>query len=357
MTHQLTVTKSGHNINLAFMECFTSCVLTYLNINGKDYRRVLLDYWNLSYQYKTLLSGKDARQLPLEFLYGIKLKFFKGDVESLRRCVQDGSSAICLGAASKLRYFPREYLGMESSGFQHSILIYGWNEEHLEYLVTDPMVDAVVNISPKEIVHACEVRAGRQELHYFILEESNSPFEEPDLESCLAYCSYRNLSFYKNRGGSKTEPLASVPDQSQEQRKSAWREWFSNRHGGYRSLEIFEEDLVKSQEWAPPRRADWVSRNTMTISSIKRIRAMVWNAYRESASLEESQYHEGQRQIDSILAMWNAVSLHLLKYKSGQIVIPAISKQLEKLKHAELQFLEWLHLAAGKGEYHGPEHG
>ncbi|WP_239617715.1 hypothetical protein [Cohnella mopanensis] len=347
MAQHVVEVRNEHNINLAFMECFTSCVLTYLNIRGKDYRKILLDYWNLSYQFKTLLSGKEANQLPLEYFYGLTMTFVKGDEESLRSIIRQGRSAICLCLASRLAFFPPAYLGMEETGFQHSILLYGWDERQNRYLVTDPVVDAVASLSPDEAAHACAIRQGSGEIHYFVLEESEIPFSEPDLKSCLAYCTDRNLTYYRNRRLDKPSPILAENSSGAEKAK-AWQAWFNNRHGGIRALEHFQDDLSRSQEWTPRRRNDWIVINTKTISSIRRLRAQVWNAYRDTAGLSDDQVAEGQRQIDGILSAWNTVNLLLLKYKIGQdatAAIAAIRQRTEELKKVELQFLEWLHNA------------
>jgi len=339
--------RKEQNINLAFMECFTSCVLTYLNIREKDYRKLLLDYWNLGYQFNTLLSGKEARQLPLEYLYGVTMTFVQGDEESLRHHIRQGRSAICLCLASRLSFFPPAYLGMEQSGFQHSILLYGWDERQNRYLVTDPVVDTVASLSPDEAVHACAVRKGSGEMHYFILDEPAIPFSEPDLDSCLAYFTERNLTFYRNRRTDKPSPPL-AEDSSVTEKQKAWMAWFNNRHGGIRALEHFEEDLSRSLEWPSRRRNDWIVINTKTIASIRRLRSQIWSVYRETAALSDEQTAEGQRQIEGILSDWNSLNLLLLKYKIGQdgdAAIAAIKQRTENLKRAELHFLEWLHRA------------
>jgi hypothetical protein len=351
MTVRLMTVKSDHNINLAFMECFTSCVLTYLNILGRDYRLLLLDYWNLSYQYKTLLSGKEARQLPLDYLYGVDMKFVMGDMETLLHDVKEGKSVIYLCSASKLAYFPREFLGMESSGFQHSILIYGWNERDGRYQVTDPIVGTIVQMSPDEIVQACTGKADSKKLRYFTLEERGASFTPHDIQSCIDYCIQRNLTTYRNQKNVKAEVIIEEGS-TEQQKRMAWHNWFSNRHSGIHALECFEEDIRKSSEWTVQKRESWIAINTMTINSIKRVREQVWNIYKEKASLTESQQLEGQKQLEAIIAAWNSLNFLLLKYKRGykiSLVLPSITRQLEKLKKVELVFLEWLHSEAGKG--------
>lgn len=340
---QMTAIKSEHYVNLAFMECFTSCIMTYLNIKEKNYRKLLLEYWSISYQYKTLLSARNPRQLSLEYLYGVKLTFVKGDEPSLRQYIRSGKHAICLSTASKLSFFPSSFLGMEANGFQHSILIYGLDEQLNQYGVIDPVTNITTGLDAKELATASAVRQGSGEMHYFVLEED--PFMEPELRSCLLQSTAKNLKLYMK--GSK--PKHAVSEQSSDQEKAAaWQEWFSSRHSGIYALELFEEDLIRASDWNVQRRNDWIVMNTKTILSIRNIRNQIWNAYRELAGFSEMQLEEGQRQIKAILASWNTLNFLLLKYKtlqSNHAVIPSIRQCVQELKRSELQFLEWLHQA------------
>lgn len=345
MPQQVFEVKSEYNINLAFMECFTSCVMTYLNIKGKNYRKLLLDYWNISYQFKTLLSGKDARQLPLEYLYGVKMTFVKDDVDSLKRHMLNGNKAICLCTASKLAFFPPSFLGMEAGGFRHSILFWGWDERMEHYLVMDPVVNVSTSMKMNEVATASAIGQGSREIHYFLLEEPSSPFVMPDLESILIYCTDRNLTLYRNHKKNRSEPIISE-NSSNEEKARAWQHWFSNRNSGIHALEQFEKDLSRSSEWSVRQRNDWILMNIKTITSIRQIRSLVWTAYRDITTFSDMQLEEGQRQIKAILTVWNTLNYLLLKYKIGldsSVTIPAILMRIQELKRVELHFLEWLH--------------
>ncbi|QMV40607.1 hypothetical protein FPL14_04855 [Cohnella cholangitidis] len=338
-------------INLAYMECFASCVLTYLNFNGDDYRKVLLDYWNLNYQFRTLLSSKDARQIPLDLFYGIEMKFIKGDSKTLNQSVRGGSAAICFCQASKLDYFPRENLGMESSGFQHSILIYGWDQSGEKYVVGDPTVSAIVQMNPDEVLKAGAVKKGRDELHYFVLTKPSIPYSPPDIKSCIRKSAQRNLYYYGNSDG-EAVPLANETT-PEERRRREWQQWFSNRKSGAKALEAFEADFVQSAVWAPEARVAWMKRNAITIASIRRIRSAVWQAYIETGCIGENRLREGKEQIDSISGLWNTISFKLLKALKEQdtaLSDQALSPLIAKLKQAEIRFMEWLILVAEEGD-------
>src|SRR5690606_9589833 len=136
-----------HNENLAFMECFASCVLTYLKLTGGDHRPLLLDYWNIGYERRTLLSSKHGTDVPLGELYGLRLRFMRGGRDKLAQAVGDAGAAIVLCSASKLDYFPRRYLAMEETGFGHAILVAGWDAASQSYDVADPVVHRITRLT------------------------------------------------------------------------------------------------------------------------------------------------------------------------------------------------------------------
>jgi len=344
--------KIEHLVNLSLMECFTSCVMTYVKSTGNDPSCLLLDYWNLSYQHRTLLTSKHARLLPLEYLYGMNWTDNSGDSSSLLQCVKEGNAAILLCTASRLSYFPPQYLTMESGGFQHSTLIYGWDDGQGRFLVADPIVNHLAVVSPEEIQYAGEQRKGSGELLYFRLSEPSPAFVQPDARSVLPYCAGRNLSFYLNRDEPGKE--AADPQISREQdKRTAWAQWFVNRHNGARAFAGFEADLQASIEWPQDKRNAWISSNKIMIPAIKRIRSLIWNAYAGKAQFPEAVQSAGKQQIAHIHALWNGLLMLLLKYSnqtSGASLVPSLLRQSEKIMHAETGFLEWLRAAVNEEE-------
>lgn len=351
--------KKAYNVNLAFMECFTSCVLTYVHLTGRDYTKVILDYWNLRYQFKTLLSSKDARQLPLQYLYGIRMKFVKGSKQTLLDHLRQGTSVIYLCMASRLAYFPRSYLGMEAGGFQHSVLLLGCTGPSERILFMDPMADYAGQADIEELTQAGGLNVKRGELHYFTLEESAPGFVEPPANACLSFSAERNLSFYCDTG----EPLAAVPPSStgakDASRHTAWIEWFGNRHGGWKALDRFAEDLAASPSWTPELREGWVKRNTMTISSIRRLRSLIWDTIQDMAPFSEEQRNNGQEQVERIAGLWQALNYQLIKFNSRPSAdgcLSSITRHIDGLKSAEVSFLQWVKDTLGKEAGHGSAH-
>lgn len=333
--------QKEHNVNLAFMECFASCVLTYLRVIGYDHRKLLLDYWNLDYQYRTLMSSKDARKFPLDYLYGIELKHVEGDINSLTDHVRQGNSIILLCMASRLDYFPRDFLSMESGGFLHSVLIHD-QDPLAGFAVFDPIVDYVGYTTTDVLAQAGTT--GRDEtLHYFTLEKK-SVDQLPSIQEVLQFCSGRNLYFYQGQ----LEQLAEArrkKDPQNDQRKKAWMEWFSSRHGGSQSFHLFAKDLKDSLNWSQQRRDNWVKQNSMTISSIRHVRMQIWDIYREFIELDETDVEEGNRQIRDISHLWQRLNYMLLKFKSTSDKHQAadiLCGKMEELKQSEVQFLSWL---------------
>ncbi|MEF2966122.1 hypothetical protein V3851_09800 [Paenibacillus sp. M1] len=339
------------NFKLAFMECFTSCVMTYIRLIGRDHRILLLDYWNLDYEFRTLMSSKNARNFPLDYLYGIDLKFQSGDAASLTEELRKGSSVILLCMASRLEYFPQAYLTMESSGFQHSVLIHGLDPLR-GYAVFDPMTDYAGYLAPEAVAHAG--KTGRNDtLHYFTLVQKKVD-SLPTNREILEFCAGRNLVFYR---GEKPETVNKVQDETgSDARWKIWYEWFANRRGGSQSFKYFIADLKDAPNWPQAKRDAWIKRNSTTISSIRLLRQQIWETYRDFMSLDQADAEEGERQIGEISEKWRRLNYLLLKFKSAgdrDNAIELMENKIAELQQSEMAFLAWLKQKAGEG--HGSQ--
>ncbi|UJF31868.1 hypothetical protein [Paenibacillus hexagrammi] len=330
--------QNEHNVNLGFMECFTSCVMTYVRVMGWDHRNLLLNYWNLDYQHQTLLGSKDSRKFSMDYLYGVDMNYVAGDLASLTGHIRQGYSVILLCMASRLDYFPRALLSMESSGFQHSILILGLDAES-GFHVLDPIVNFSGFTTTAVVANAGAT--GRSEtLHYFTLSEKKVD-SLPSSQEILAFCSRRNLEFYEHPSQSVKIPGGG----NQEERKQAWIEWFSNRRGGTQSFRLFIADLMASLEWPEQKRSSWGKRNSMTLSSIRQLRRQVWNTYREFMQLDQAAAEEGDQQISHIMNLWQRFHYLLLRLLSAgdkPRTAELICRKVEELEQAEIRFLSWL---------------
>ncbi|MFC4102465.1 hypothetical protein [Paenibacillus xanthanilyticus] len=350
MVGKLAELRPEDNIQLAYMECLTSCILTYLKSTGRDYRKVLLNYWNLSYEQRTLLSSKNAAHIPLRYLYGIDLTFREDTLEKLQSAVMAGQSVICLSKASLLAYFPHKFLSMESSGFRHAILVQGWDAEKEMLLVADPVVGAVVELDPDQLRKASVVRTDREELQFFVLTEPQSPYPEPDTMACLRTSAERNLFAYHTPDDLFSE------QERQDGETGKWdkiRRWLRQRSIGVRAWDMFASDARDSLNWTPAHRARWVKQNSLTMLSIKQLRAETWKVYQEFLAMDERHIEEGRLLINRVAAAWTACNLAMLKYEHagerGASLIQTLADRAEAAKEAEIRFLEWLNAAVARG--------
>lgn len=341
--------KQDDMVKLAAMECFASCVLTYLKMSGQNSSRFLLDYWNVNYQFKTLLSSKDARQMTLSFYYGMEMKFVKGNARTLQECVSSGICAVLLCAASKLPYFPRQMLGLESSGFQHSILIYGRDGLFNEYAVVDPMADYIGTIQAEELEAAGYRNDRRQELLYFTLESpSISSYLSPSAEQLFAHGAERNLFFFdqENFRIDRLQEQGRDSESSSISRQAAWVEWFSNRHGGGKALDMFAGDAGASLKWSVQARKGWIERNNLTIGSMIQLRRLIWDSFCDLNVMTAEQVSTGTARIQQIVKCWHNLNFKLLKYKNVSAdateLVESIISSIAKLKMEEGQFLGWM---------------
>lgn len=333
-------------VKLAAMECFASSVMTYLRMAGKDDYRFLLDYWSIRYQFRTLLFSKDVKQMDPEFMSGTRLRFVKGDDAVLYDCITSGLSAVFLCTASKLPYFPRSMLGLESSGFQHSILICGWDEAARQYLVADPMVDYIGWVSQQELVNAGSRMEARKEVLFFALEDEEADsYEEMNPYRLFAYAAERNLRLYSQHASASDTMPAGASGQGKS-KEASWMEWLGNRNGGVRAYNMFAQDAVTSLSVHENKRNSWIDRNCLTIGSAIAIRRMVWSSFRRLGVLTADQDRDGEERLEQVLKQWRNMHFKLLKYKRAskheQEQVEAIIRNSKQIQLEELSMLQWM---------------
>ncbi|MEK0316180.1 hypothetical protein [Cohnella sp. 56] len=350
MLRKIEQLNPEHHVQLAYMECLTSCILTYLKSTGREYDKLLLDYWNIGYEHRTLLSSKSAEHLLLQYLYGIHLRHEQGSEEGLQAAVQAGRSAVCLCMASKLPYFPRDYLNMESSGFWHAILVQGWDADKGVYLVADPVVRKVAELRPQEIAYACALRTDRAEMQFFDIFEPELPHAEPGLGDVLLHCATRNAAAYRSPGERLVQQSGEATGRN---KREAVRLWFLMRNSGVKAWERFESDVNESLAWTAVMRARWIKQNTVTVFSIKQLRYRIWALYQELAAMDEPLAGRGQTLFDQVSAAWNAFNMALVRYGNTRDqaagMVASVVRQAGVVRDAEVRFLSWLHTAVTAG--------
>ncbi|MFB9278149.1 hypothetical protein [Cohnella cellulosilytica] len=306
-----------HLVKLAAMECFASCALTYARALGRNRPGIMPDYWNLNYQFRTLLSSKDARQLSLLFHYGVRITLVRGQQERLQADLLSGGCAILLCSASKLRYFPASMLGLETSGFQHCILVQSWNPRTAAYRVADPMVDYIGEADREELAEAGTRSDHRRQMIYFLLE-ALPEYEPPSAEAVFGYCTERNWLHFN---AAQAIPDRAIPDrapaESAQDRQQLWSEWFGNRNSGARAFELVRRDVEASPDWPGPALRRWIERNQLTVTSIWKVRQQVWNSLRELQVMTGEQLSEGGVRVKAVVRLWQHLNYQLSKYKES----------------------------------------
>jgi hypothetical protein len=303
----------NRGIRLAAMECAASCVLTHLEITGRNLDFFLLDYWNLLYTSNVLVAGKHVRSFPLSFFYGIDTTLCRGDVKDLALHVACGAHALLLCKASRLPFFPPNLLTHEETGFPHVILVHGQEPVSGEFRIVDPIAGHAGAIDPA-VLTAASIGDGK--LVYYLLTPSAEEFVQPSPAEMYAYASARNLAFYEN------------PQLQQ---------------SGGKALELFVRDLADSVHWEAERRKRWIEQNNVTISSIITTRARVWQSFCSLGLLTEEQKQRGQEEVQSILKLWTAFNFLLIKQKrnrSDEGLLLATQRKAQEIREREHRFLK-----------------
>ncbi|MBB6729985.1 hypothetical protein [Cohnella zeiphila] len=342
----------GDLVKLAAMECFASCALTYARMVQPSGPRLPPDYWNLSYQFRTLLSSLDYRQMTLEFHYGIRLAFERGGSRSLYGELSSDRAAILLCSASRLPYFPPSMLGLESAGFRHCVLLLGLDPDRERCKIADPMADFVGELACRELELAGKPDggSGREELHYFTLSAPPAGFAPPAPARIFRHASRRNLVRFEREG----EPASAETDralQAEEpgrpgDRRAAWAEWFAGRNGGIRAFDRFRQDLEATREWPRPAVDRWIERHHLTIASVWKLRSQVWHAFADLGVMTDPQLREGGDRVRRIVRLWQSLNYRLHVYRTGaRAGVDAaadIAPLLDDIRDGEHGFLRWL---------------
>ncbi|MGB8954282.1 MAG: hypothetical protein WCC10_02855, partial [Tumebacillaceae bacterium] len=163
-------------IKLAAMECAASSILVYLQRNGLSHRHFLLDYWHLSYLSNILVSGRHIRFWSLDELYGIRMEPQRSGEEELRARLGHGQNMLLYCRPSGLPFFPRENLTHEGLGFEHMLLVHGYDAGGDVYRVTDSVVDFQGAVAAGDL-RAAAAKEG--EWRYFALTAPADDFVPP----------------------------------------------------------------------------------------------------------------------------------------------------------------------------------
>lgn len=350
MNRQSPAVAPEHLVMLAAMECFASCVLTYIRMIGGGRLPPMPDYWNLSYQFRTLLSSKDAKQYSLHYHYGVRMNFARGDGRQLREEIAGGKMAVLLCAASRWSYFPARMLGLETAGFQHSVLICGWDDAAGTFRIADPMVGHIGDASLEEAERAGMRGDGRRELHYFTLELPGADFRPPTAAEAFRYSCERNLRLFDPPLAAEAEAMSGAENgatgTSEAEKRQAWAEWFGGRNSGSKAFAQCAADLAALPEWERAALNRWCDRNNLTVTSIWKVRQHVWDAFCRLQVMNEAETREAGGLVRRIVRQWQSFNFQLSKLKRAGACTPAdassLGAMLAELGAEERRFLTWM---------------
>jgi hypothetical protein len=298
------------------MECSTSCVMTGLKLTGRNERLLLLNQWYLQYAYQTLLSSKNVRMLDLEFLYGIRKEWKQSGAMELRLRLTADHLVLLLCVPSLLDHFPRHLLTLEEAGFDHYLLLTGFNQATGRFRAVDPITGFIGELSAEQLERA-SVKS--DSLQYFMMQfPEDGTFAQPDLQTIFFHEAQQNLSLYLEQ----------------------------DKHTGSQALERFAQDLADCAHWQEGARTSFIRQNNITISSIVRMRELVWSSYRELGLMSAEHMEQGNSKAAAIAKNWMAVNFLLIKYsrQSGDsTVIDKITHKLTDIRHSELEFLQFIY--------------
>jgi hypothetical protein len=274
---------SASVMNFGAMTCTESCVATLLNLMGCDYRYFFLDYWNLFYEAGVLLAGRNLDSVDLDFLYGIgKERRTELKLEECARLAADPAcSVLLLTRASKLPFFPKKLLAFEENGFDHYVLVHGYDSSEQALMAVDPIAGFSGAVPLDELRDASPYGTG---FRAWIL--TRKPYFRPPAPAELF--SYVGIRNYR-------------------------RSVLSQR--AYRAV---LDDLDRLAGSSSAEQARWIEQNNIAITSVVKNRRLVWRGFAELDLLSDGQKIRWDKAVQSVIAEWTRLNLLLLKWTHAQ---------------------------------------
>jgi hypothetical protein len=316
----IEVVKPEKMIRLAAMECGASCLMTALRMLGKNPNHFLLDYWNITYESESqlLMGNRDLSSEYFEWVFGLRLELKQSDLPSIGRFVKNGGFALLLCNPANLAYFPKKFITDELGGDHHYVLVYGYDPDNRIYQLVDPIAHYIGELTDPEMSHGVETV---DFIEHYALTEPRMELPPPEHQELFAFAAKRN---YEN---ARLEDTMLACDK-------------------------FSEDITQIVHWEEDERDHWIYQNNVTISTIVKLRALVWNSFVELGVLKPEQIETGQRSVQSIVKQWTAFNFQLTKFKRHleENHVSFILKQFAAIQEVEQDFLAWMYHIACKGE-------
>lgn len=299
-----------HLIQLAPMECIASCVMTALSMKGLVPEWYLLDYWNINYFFKVLVSSKKSMNLKnLKIIYGVEVAFRKTNPEELTLRFAAGGLALLDCKASRLPFFPSSMLSYDDSGFTHSILLCGFREEDRFFLVADP-VAGYEGWVQEEVLLQAGVYKGQLYVHLLHFSEPSPTHTHEEL---FRYAARNNRDYFE------TEDARS----------------------GRNALFSFTRDIGVLLQENPSGLPGWIGQNILTVTSIITMRKKVWEALKRLNVIPEEEEEDVSGLFDDIVKQWTRFNYLLVKLRmnpSPSLLASLVAKN-EDIIQSERTFL------------------
>ncbi|RCX17323.1 hypothetical protein DFP94_10947 [Fontibacillus phaseoli] len=301
-------------VNIGPLECAASCMATWLNMHGQDYRLFVANYWNVHYEQHTLITSRTPNYYNMDSLYGMAIRADIGRIPDLITEIREGNGVMFICNASGLFYFPRNILTFESVNAKHCVLVYDYNEQTGKFAVIDPIAEFCGEVAAAELEAASVMN---NEMLYFSVGSHFDDRSRP-LGDKLAMAAERNwISFDK--------PY--IP-------------------GGKQALEILERDIETCSGWSEVERKSWVDRNNISIMVFHKLRPMIWESFVSFGQMKETSVITGGEIMEDIKQLWRSLNLCLIRLGRKSDDPHKRETCLEKvaqIKASEMKFLKFLY--------------
>jgi len=303
---------SASIVNFGAMSCTESCVATLLNLTGCDYRYFFLDYWNLFYEARTLLAGRNLNSVDLDFLFGVSKERRKGiSLEECARIADDPDRCVLLlTRASRLPFFPKKLLGFEENGFEHFVLLHNYDALNQGFRVVDPIAGFAGTVSLDELRDT----GPNQACHEAFVLTRTLDFQPPSPKDLLSYVGKRNY-------------IRSLLSES--------------------AFRLVLRDVDRLADRPDAERKKWIEQNNIAITSIVKNRRLVWHSFVALGILNDEQRSRFEPKVQSIISEWTGLNLLLFKWartKGESLLTGSIRNKIQSIQAAEKSFLSAMNI-------------
>ncbi|MBD8497775.1 hypothetical protein [Paenibacillus arenosi] len=297
----------SHLIKLGALECAMSSIATSLKLIGRDPSRLLMHYWNMTYYRDVLYAGRNVMRSRIETFGDCSLQFLicRGSLLEMQQHFKNGCLFLYQCKASKLPFFPRNMLNFEANGFDHYVLVSGYDEDSDSFCVTDPICEHIGLVTRQQLEAAAMVE---QQYYCFTIQ----PFE------------------------------AGVNQPSSQYDDSVLVSKYFTMHYDAQAFDQFIDHLHVGREWDSSQRKLWTERNILSIASLIKMRTIVWGYMTQLQSIPSGAEEALQILHKQIIKLWNGISFLLLKYKMNDdaAIINRIDELVQAVRKEEAAFMQ-----------------